>query len=56
MLVTVFLLAGEGSTTGGKIAQTFVLMAFFLPFSYFMDSVVWRSYQRRIAKGTGKDR
>jgi hypothetical protein len=54
MLVTVFLLAGEGSTTGGKIAQTFVLMAFFLPFSYFMDSVVWRSYQRRIAKlGSG---
>ena len=57
MLVTVFLLAGEGSTTGGKIAQTFVLMAFFLPFSYFMDSVVWRSYQRRIAKqSSGKER
>ena len=57
MLVTVFLLAGEESTIGGKIAQTFVLMAFFLPFSYFMDSVVWRSYQRRIAKqGSGKER
>ena len=57
MLVTVFLLAGEEATTTGKIAQTLVLMAFFLPFSYFMDSVVWRSYQRRIAKtGTGKER
>lgn len=58
MLVTVFLLAGEGATTQGKIAQTFVLMAFFLPFSYFMDSVVWRSYQRRIAKqgSGGKER
>lgn len=50
MLITVFLLAGEEATTTGKIAQTLVLMAFFLPFSYFMDSVVWRSYQRRIAK------
>jgi hypothetical protein len=58
MLVTVFLLAGEGVTTQGKVAQTFVLMAFFLPFSYFMDSVVWRSYQRRIAKlgSGGKER
>src|SRR5688500_20176720 len=37
MLVTVFLLAGEGSTTGGKIAQTFVLRAFLLPFRHFMD-------------------
>ncbi len=57
MLITVFLLAGEDASTGGKIAQTFVLMAFFLPFSYFMDSVMWRSYQRRLAKtGTGKER
>jgi len=57
MLITVFLIAGEEASTGGKIAQTFVLMAFFLPFSYFMDSVVWRSYQRRIAKlGSGKER
>jgi hypothetical protein len=25
-------------------------MAFFLPFSYFMDSMMWRSMQRRIAR------
>ena len=25
-------------------------MGFFLPFSYFMDSMMWRSYQRRIAR------
>ena len=50
MLLTVYLLAGEGVTTAGKITQTVVLMAFFLPFSYFMDSIVWRSYQRRLAK------
>jgi hypothetical protein len=26
------------------------LMAFFLPFSYVMDSLVWRSYQRRLTR------
>ena len=50
MLLTVFLLAGDEVTTAAKIVQTLVLMAFFLPFSYFMDSMVWRSYQRRSAK------
>ncbi len=50
MLITVFLLAGDEVTTAGKIIQTLVLMAFFLPFSYFMDSLLWRSYQRRLAR------
>ncbi len=50
MLVTVFLLAGQDASTAQKITQTFVLMAFFLPFSYFMDSMVWRSFQRREAR------
>ncbi len=50
MLITIFLIAGDEITVGAKIAQTLVLMAFFLPFSYFMDSLVWRSYQRRLAK------
>lgn len=54
MLITIFLLAGDEITTAQKIVQTFVLMAFFLPFSYFMDSVVWRSYQRRLAKQNQK--
>ncbi len=53
MLVTVFLLAGDGATTAQKITQTLVLMAFFLPFSYFMDSMVWRSFQRRVARDDG---
>ena len=29
-------------------------MAFFLPFSYFMDTMVWRSYQRRLARTAEK--
>ena len=50
MLITIFLIAGDDITVAQKVIQTLVLMAFFLPFSYFMDSVVWRSHQRRIAK------
>ena len=49
MLLTVFLLAGDNVTTLGKIVQTVALMAFFLPFSYFMDTMVWRAAQRRLA-------
>jgi hypothetical protein len=49
MLVTVMLL-GQDLTLAQQIVQTVVLMAFFLPFSYFMDTMMWRSYQRRLAR------
>ena len=50
MLIVVFVIPNSSATTAAKIIQTLTLMAFFLPFSYFMDSIVWRSYQRRLAK------
>ena len=50
MLITVFLIAGDEVTTAAKIFQTVALMAFFLPFSYFMDTMMFRSYQRRLDK------
>jgi hypothetical protein len=49
MLVVVILL-GDQLTLAQQITQTIVLMAFFLPFSYFMDTMVYRSYQRRLAR------
>lgn len=49
MLVTVMLL-GQDMNLAQQIVQTVVLMAFFLPFSHFMDTMVWRSYQRRLAR------
>ena len=52
MFLTVMLL-GQDYSLGQQIGQTVVLMAFFLPFSYFMDSIMWRSYQRRLAKQAG---
>jgi hypothetical protein len=53
MLVTVILL-GKELTLAQQIAQTVVLMAFFLPFSYFMDTMVYRSYQKRMARNEPK--
>ncbi len=57
MLLTIFLLAGDEITTVQKVVQTLVLMAFFLPFSYFMDSSsgartsgAWRRGTRRRAR------
>ncbi len=50
MLIVVFVIPNANTSTVGKVIQTLTLMAFFLPFSYFMDSVVWRSYRRRQAK------
>ena len=54
MLIVVFFLNSDDATTAQSIVSTVTLMAFFLPFSYFMDSVVWRSYQRRQAKSASE--
>jgi hypothetical protein len=49
MLLVVFLLSPELSSAQ-KVLNTLVLMGFFIPFSYFMDSMMWRSYQKRVAR------
>ncbi len=50
MLLTVFLLAGDDLTTAQKIGQAVFLLLIFLPFTHFMDMLLWRSYQRRLEK------
>ena len=47
MFLTVHLIDSQ-LTWATKVTQTVVLMAFFLPFSYFMDTMMFRSYQRRL--------
>ena len=54
MLIVVFFVNSKDSTTLQSIVSTVTLMAFFLPFSYFMDSLVWRSYQRRMTKSAAE--
>ena len=49
MFVTVMLLSGD-LTLAQQLVQTAVIVAIFLPFSYFLDGVFWRSYKRRMAR------
>jgi hypothetical protein len=46
MFVTVSLL-GRSLTIGQRVVETLFLLVFFLPFSYVMDTIVYRSYLRR---------
>ncbi len=50
-LATVLLLGGGKMTYAAAVVQTVLLIAVFIPFSYFMDRVVWRQHQKRLAKG-----
>ncbi len=52
-LVTVYLLGGSQIGVTGAVFQTILLVAIFIPFSYFMDRVMWRSAQKRLAKREG---
>ena len=50
-LATVMLLGGNKMTLKAAIVQTVLLIGVFIPFSYFMDRVVWRQQQKRMARG-----
>ena len=52
MLVTVSFLSSELDWPG-RILQTAFLLAFFLPFSYAMDALMYRMYVRRRGGGGG---
>jgi hypothetical protein len=49
-LATVLLLSGDRLSFAGAVVQTLLLLAVFVPFSYFMDRLVWRSYEKRLAR------
>jgi hypothetical protein len=40
-------LVGKNLSAAQQIYETLVLLLFFLPFSYFMDSLMYRSYLKR---------
>ncbi len=49
MYLTLSLIGGgKKLTVPGRVFQTAMLLAFFLPFSYVMDRLAWRTYQRRL--------
>jgi hypothetical protein len=52
MFITVYLLAPKDNRPiAGLLLQTFVLLGFFIPFSYFMDRFTYNAYLRRSGKG-----
>jgi Flp pilus assembly protein TadB len=53
-LVTVMLLAGDRLSFVGAVVQTLFLLAIFVPFSYFMDRLVWRAHEKRRLKDAGR--
>ena len=50
MLGTVMLLS-KSLTLTQQIFQTAIIVAIFIPFSYFLDQLFYRSAQRRLARG-----
>jgi hypothetical protein len=49
MLVTVMLLS-SGLTLTEQLVQTALIVAIFVPFSYLLDGVFYRSHKRRLAR------
>ena len=54
IMLAALLLLGRGKVTLlGAVVNTIFLMAIFIPFSYFMDRVLYRHAQKRQARGAG---
>ena len=49
MLATVMLLS-KNLTFPQQVTQTLFIVSIFVPFSYFLDRTMYRSFQKRIAK------
>jgi hypothetical protein len=49
MFGTVMLLSSDLTITE-QITQTAIIVAIFIPFSYLLDGVFWRSYKKRLAR------
>jgi hypothetical protein len=49
MFVVVMLLAAD-QPLQNQLIQTATIVALFVPFSYFMDGLLWRSHKRRVAR------
>jgi hypothetical protein len=48
ILVVIYLLKPKNASPASLIVQLAVLLVFFIPFSYLMDSMMYRAYRKRI--------
>ena len=49
MFVVIMLLSGD-LTLAEQLIQTAVIVSIFIPFSYFLDGLMYRSYRRRVER------
>jgi TRAP-type uncharacterized transport system fused permease subunit len=54
MFVTVMLLSSD-LTLAQQAFQTLLIVAIFIPFSFVLDNIFWRTYQRRQARRAAGD-
>lgn len=50
IMLAVVVLISTDQTLSQQIRQTAVIVVIFVPFSYFLDSVFYRNYKRRLAR------
>lgn len=50
LVVFVYFMSGDSLSTAGIVANAVILLAFFIPFSYMVDMLVYRSLVRRHAR------
>ena len=48
MVLVVYFLRPKDASAASVVVQVAVLLVFFLPFSYFMDTMMYRAYRKRI--------
>jgi hypothetical protein len=53
MFVMVTIISGAKLSVAGKVTQTLMLLAFFLPFSYLMDTFAYKTYRKRMDRSSG---
>ena len=54
ILVVVFLTSAKDATTAEKVYTAVMLLAFFIPFSYLVDVIMYRTLTRRAQRATAK--
>jgi hypothetical protein len=48
MLLVIYFLKPKNASAASLLLQLIVLLALFLPFSYYMDTLMYRNYRKRI--------
>lgn len=56
MFVFIIFIGGKNVSLAAKLINAFVLVALFIPFTYFMDRVIYRQVQKRQQRAAGQRR